>query len=80
MIIHQHIANSTSRADNCLSAGQNIRKLVKDGLVVKRPIAVHSRSRVRRYQEAKAKGRHSGYGKRKGTANARMPQKVSCCQ
>ncbi|XP_043194128.1 60S ribosomal protein L19-like [Amphibalanus amphitrite] len=62
------IANANSR--------QNIRKLVKDGLVVKRPIAVHSRSRVRRYQEAKAKGRHSGYGKRKGTANARMPQKV----
>ena len=57
-------------------AGQNIRKLVKDGLVVKRPIAVHSRSRVRRYAEAKAKGRHCGYGKRKGTANARMPQKV----
>jgi len=49
---------------------------VKDGLVVKRPIAVHSRSRVRRYAEAKAKGRHCGYGKRKGTANARMPVKV----
>merc|ERR1719352_2280308 len=26
--------------------------------------------------EAKRKGRHSGYGKRKGTANARMPGKV----
>lgn len=26
--------------------------------------------------EAKAKGRHTGYGKRKGTRNARMPLKV----
>jgi large subunit ribosomal protein L19e len=31
---------------------------------------------VRRAAEAKRKGRHSGYGKRKGTANARMPEKV----
>merc|ERR1719353_1510808 len=26
--------------------------------------------------EAKRKGRHTGYGKRKGTAKARLPQKV----
>ncbi|KAL5517348.1 hypothetical protein EMCRGX_G002882 [Ephydatia muelleri] len=62
------IANANSR--------QNIRKLVKDGLIIRKPQAIHSRSRVRRALEAKRKGRHQGYGKRKGTANARMPEKV----
>jgi len=56
--------------------GQNIKKLVKDGLIIKKPHAIHSRSRVERALAAKRKGRHSGYGKRKGTANARMPEKV----
>merc|ERR1711860_400484 len=36
---------------------------------------VHSRSRVRANNEARRKGRHSGFGKRKGTANARTNQK-----
>merc|ERR1711976_595034 len=61
------IANANSR--------QNIRKLIKDGLVIKKPVAVHSRSRVRENTEARRKGRHTGYGKRKGTKDARMPQK-----
>merc|ERR1712083_167066 len=52
-----------------------IRKLIKDGLVIKKPVAVHSRSRVRANNEARRKGRHSGFGKRKGTANARTNQK-----
>lgn len=55
--------------------GQNIRKLIKDGLIIKKPVAVHSRARVRKNTEARRKGRHCGFGKRKGTANARMPQK-----
>merc|ERR1712223_760928 len=62
------IANANSR--------QNIRKLVKDGLIIRKPVAVHSRARVRKHAEARRKGRHMGYGKRKGTANARMPTKV----
>merc|ERR1712167_102278 len=45
---------------------QNIRKLVKDGLVIRKPNVIHSRSRVNRRL----------YGKRKGTAEARMPQKI----
>lgn len=57
--------------------GQNIRKLIKDGLIIKKPVAVHSRARVRKNTEARRKGRHCGFGKRKGTANARMPQKVN---
>merc|ERR1712224_787375 len=61
------IANANSR--------QNIRKLIKDDLVIKKPVAVHSRSRVRENTEARRKGRHTGMGKRKGTADARQPQK-----
>merc|ERR1712112_447467 len=55
---------------------QNIRKLIKDGLVIKKPVAVHSRSRVRKNDEARRKGRHTGFGKRKGTKDARTSQKT----
>lgn len=58
-----------------LLQGQNIRKLIKDGLIIKKPVVVHSRFRVRKNTLARRKGRHCGYGKRKGTANARMPVK-----
>ncbi|CAG8707555.1 18036_t:CDS:2 [Racocetra persica] len=58
------------------NTGQNIRKLVKDGLIIKKPQIIHSRFRVREKLEAKRKGRHTGPGKRKGTANARMPTSV----
>ena len=44
------------------NAGQNIRKLVKDGFIIRKPTKIHSRSRARRMKEAKRKGRHSGYG------------------
>lgn len=56
--------------------GQNVRKLINDGLIIRKPVAVHSRARTRKNAEARRKGRHRGYGKRKGTANARMPEKV----
>jgi large subunit ribosomal protein L19e len=62
------ISNANSR--------QNIRKLVSDGLIIRKPVAVHSRARTRKNAEARRKGRHSGFGKRKGTANARMPEKI----
>eukprot|EP00745_Piridium_sociabile_P022340 TRINITY_DN34833_c0_g1_i4.p1 TRINITY_DN34833_c0_g1~~TRINITY_DN34833_c0_g1_i4.p1 ORF type:complete len:197 (+),score=53.11 TRINITY_DN34833_c0_g1_i4:131-721(+) len=62
------IANANSR--------QNIRKLIKDGLIIRKPVKVHSRARVRKNAEARRKGRHMGHGKRKGTANARMPVKI----
>lgn len=44
------------------AAGQNVRKLVKDGFVIRKPVKIHSRARARAAQEAKSKGRHSGYG------------------
>merc|ERR1712070_437594 len=52
---------------------QNIRKLVKDGFVIKKPENIHSRSRARLAAAAKAKGRHTGYGKRRGAREARLP-------
>lgn len=55
---------------------QNIRKLFKDGLIIKKPNVIHSRARVNERLEAKRKGRHMGHGKRRGTKNARFPVKV----
>merc|ERR1711879_668670 len=67
--------NETNEVANANSR-QNIRKLVKDGLIIRKPVKVHSRARVRKNAEARRKGRHMGHGKRKGTANARMPTKI----
>merc|ERR1711997_521654 len=67
--------NETSMISNANSR-QNVRKLIKDGLIIRKPVAVHSRARVRKNTIARRKGRHTGTGKRKGTANARMPVKV----
>merc|ERR1719350_2048421 len=55
---------------------QNIRKLIRDGFIIHKPQSCTSTFRKKRYKEAKAKGRHKGLGKRKGTAEARMPTKV----
>merc|ERR1712057_70380 len=54
----------------------NIRKLAKDGLVIKKPTKIHSRYSVRKHLAAKRKGRHTGTGKRIGRKNARMPTAV----
>ena len=53
-----------------------VRKLVKDGLIMKRKQKVHSRARARLHLEAKRKGNHSGPGKRRGSAESRMPTKI----
>merc|ERR1711998_511470 len=55
---------------------QNIRKLVKDGFVIRKPVKIHSRARVQKRLAAKRLGRHTGTGKRRGTKEARMPVKV----
>jgi len=65
-------ANEISNANT----RQSVRKLIKAGLIIKKPVAVHSRFRTRKNNEARRKGRHMGHGKRKGTANARMPTKI----
>merc|ERR1711965_733559 len=54
----------------------NIRKLAKDGLVIKKPTKIHSRYSVRKHLAAKRKGRHTGTGKRIGCKDAGMPTAV----
>lgn len=46
------IANANSR--------QNVRKLIGNSVILKKPQAVHSRSRKHRLDAAKRKGRHTG--------------------
>jgi len=55
---------------------QNVRKLIKDGYILRKPQKIHSRARVRNNLEAKKKGRHTGTGKRRGSSNARLPTKI----
>ncbi|KAF2487356.1 60S ribosomal protein L19 [Neohortaea acidophila] len=62
------ISNANSR--------QTIRKLIADGLIIRKPVTMHSRSRARELTAARRIGRHRGFGKRKGTADARMPTQV----
>ena len=58
------------------AAGKNIRKLVKDRLIMRKNVATHSRFRAKKWALAKRNGRHQGTGKRKGARNARMPEQV----
>lgn len=51
----------------------SIRKLIKDGLIMRRMRVIHSRARARAHLESKRRGRHTGTGKRHGTREARMP-------
>jgi len=60
------ISNANSR--------QTIRKLVADGLIIRKPVTMHSRASARDLNAARRIGRHRGFGKRKGTADARMPR------
>ena len=58
------------------SAGRGIKKLKKDGLLLIKPSVTHSKARARLAKEAKSKGRHTGYGTRRGTREARLPTKL----
>merc|ERR1712137_1312483 len=49
---------------------------IKDGLIIRKAVKMHSRARVTKNLEAKRKGRHMGIGKRRGTKEARMPTKI----
>ncbi|KAJ2926865.1 hypothetical protein H1R20_g10224, partial [Candolleomyces eurysporus] len=62
------IGNANSRT--------HVKKLIKDGRIIVKPTTIHSRARTRELLAAKRKGRHTGLGKRKGSADARMPAKV----
>ncbi|TQS33735.1 hypothetical protein Golomagni_05909, partial [Golovinomyces magnicellulatus] len=62
------IGNANSRA--------NIRKLIRDGQIIRKPVVGGSRSRARATAAAKRAGRGTGQGHRKGSSEARMPTKV----
>merc|ERR1711881_300716 len=62
------ISNANSR--------HHIRRFIKDGLIIKKQCAIHSRARVRATHAARRLGRHRGTGKRLGSANARAPVKA----
>lgn len=54
---------------------KSVRKLVKDGFIIRKPVKVHSRARWRKMKAAKDMGRHTGVGRREGSREARMPSK-----
>ncbi len=53
-----------------------VRKLIKDNFIFKKKISMHSRQRARLRKHEVRQGRHTGFGKRRGPSDARMPQKV----
>jgi large subunit ribosomal protein L19e len=55
---------------------KSVLKLIKDSFIIKKKTKMHSRQRARLRKEERRLGRHTGLGKRHGTAEARMPQKV----
>lgn len=67
--------NETSHLKNCTTR-KSIRKLAKDGFIIRKPVKSVSRARARARVLAKRKGRHMGLGKRRGTKNARSDFKT----
>jgi large subunit ribosomal protein L19e len=54
---------------------EGVKELVSEGLIKKVPARGNSRTRANKIAAQKAKGRRSGHGSRKGTANARFNSK-----
>ncbi|RNF04854.1 putative 60S ribosomal protein L19, partial [Trypanosoma conorhini] len=70
--------NEASEISNANSR-KSVRKLIKDGLIIRKPVKVHSRSRWRHIKEAKSMGRHEGPGRRRRVpAKARHADARSC--
>jgi len=55
---------------------KTIRKLIQNGIILKKNPKLHSTNRKKFHLEAKKKGKHKGIGKRKGTSNARSSERV----
>ncbi|ALL01053.1 50S ribosomal protein L19E [Pyrodictium delaneyi] len=66
-----------SRIDDVASAitREEVRRLIKEGVIKVKPKHSPSRGRWRERHEARKKGRHRGYGRRKGEASARRDPK-----
>ncbi|CAG2103811.1 unnamed protein product [Medioppia subpectinata] len=58
------------------STYHQVRELIQEGIIVKREDKINSLAKARARALAKSKGRHMGYGSRKGTKNARLSSKV----
>lgn len=56
---------------------EDVRELVKNGVIRKRHVNSQSRGRARLLHEKRKRGRKSGKGKRKGTKKARVEKKAS---
>jgi len=54
---------------------EDVRLLIKDGLIKKKKLKEHSRGGARKLQEKKKRGRKRGFGKRKGTYKTRSKKK-----
>jgi len=54
---------------------KSIRKLIKDGFIMRKPVKVHSRARWAKRQIAISMGRRTGPGRRFGARESRMPSK-----
>ncbi len=53
-----------------------VQKLIKDAFIIKKKPQMHSRQRANLRADERRAGRHTGLGKRRGAAQARMPIKV----
>jgi len=60
---------------NGATSREGIKQLIKDNVIIRKQDKHNSRGRLRKRMIAKSKGRHTGTGKRFGTANARTPKK-----
>ena len=54
---------------------EDVRGLIADGLIKRKPVRGTSRARARIRAVQRAKGRRRGHGRRKGRKTARMPRK-----
>lgn len=61
------VAGATTKDD--------IKRLIKDGVIYIKPAGRNSRGRWRIFHEARKEGRHRGFGRRKGKIGARIDHK-----
>lgn len=54
---------------------EDVQELIEEGVIKARPMQGTSRVRARQIAAQRAKGRRSGHGKRRGSANVRNPRK-----
>ena len=67
-------SGQTGKAKEAITK-EDIRDLIKKGIIKEKHTSFQSKGRARILQRQKKKGRKKGFGKRKGTFNARMKKK-----